>query len=79
MAAIIEVLDRVVTFDGKQWASDDPDAARLCRLTAEGLPCEYYPHRVNGLARAVAKSLEGHVISLEPYDPNAEFDPDVYY
>jgi hypothetical protein len=80
MAAIIEVMGKVVSFDGKNWMSEEPDVAELCRLRAENLPYAYYPDPVSGLATDVAKSLRGRVISLDPPEPESDDeDPDILY
>jgi len=66
MAAIIEIMGHIVSYDGEHWTSEEPAAAGLCKTTAVMLPYCYYPDPVNGLAKAVAKALKGRVISEDP-------------
>jgi hypothetical protein len=68
MAAIIEIMGETVSYDGKHWTSNHPAAARLCENTAIMLPHACYPDRVGGLATAVAKSLRGRVIHIDPVE-----------
>ena len=70
MAATIEIMGKRVSYDGKNWTSDDPHAASLCQKTAEMLPYAYYPDAVGDLAAAVAADLDGHVIHIDPLPPN---------
>ncbi|EDY18429.1 hypothetical protein CfE428DRAFT_4213 [Chthoniobacter flavus Ellin428] len=74
MAAIIEIMGHTVSFDGIHWASENPAAAELCELRAKDFVARYYPDIVSGLATAVAKSLNGRVIHLDP-KPQREGPP----
>ncbi|EDY18430.1 hypothetical protein CfE428DRAFT_4214 [Chthoniobacter flavus Ellin428] len=78
MAAIIEIMGHAVSFDGIHWKSEKPAAAELCELRARDFVAHYFPDRVGGLATAVAKSLQGHVIHIDPIPPNDD-GPDTIY
>ena len=67
MAAIIEIMGHTVSYDGEHWSSAKPAAARLCELRARDFAGRYYPDVVGDLATAVAKSLGGRVIHLDPF------------
>ncbi len=78
MPAAIEIMGHTVSFDGFRWRSDNADAAELCRLRAKNFEGEYFPDRIAGIAVAVAESLNGRVIHLDPIPPNND-PPDTIY
>ena len=78
MAAQIEVLGKLVAYDGEKWTSEDPAAAELCQLTAEMLPPDYYPDPVGDLAAAVAAELQGRVVKRDPVEDDGEPEDTIY-
>ena len=68
MAAIIEIMGKIVTYDGEHWKSEDASAAELCEIRSERLPYAYYPDPIGGLAADVAKSLGGRLIHRDPVE-----------
>lgn len=78
MAAQIEVLGKMVSYDGERWTSDDSAAAELCQLTAGMLPPDHYPDPVGNLAEAVAAQLRGRVVHLDPVEDDGLPEDTIY-